>query len=625
MKLKFLLPLLITLIILFSCIKDEQENNESHFVYPEEIVSLYNLKDQSHVSLNSRVGIEFSYPIYNGQTTSGTSAMLKIDSAALVSENNIIFKTDSLTINTQSCSFLRGIGLSPGTTYTFYIKVHFVEWNGSTWTDVYTDSQIKYYERSYQFQTLIASIIASIYPFPDATSVPVFSSPYLAANFPFDKSITLPNSSQQFRIVLQSFDITQNNTPVPGNTNILDSIVRFIPNNWLSEATSFNMAIDIKWQKLVDGTWSDCLDLQDEIIGESVSRSFTTGGGSSTLWNDEDIIATYPVDRQYHFLKSETPYGYVLFTYPMDNFFANATNGLNYKYQVRFTENKTNTHYVKDMEYTSANQTAKFFIPQELKNETIYQLDFYLITNSDDTIDLKSIDFRTSKYNDFKSKINDLLQNGTTSMNVLAQYAGYNNELMFLRLNNTINNELIECFDKAEARIDPETNGQTGMARLEIVLDSNEFYLKYVYPVLYKSWLGEPFIPKFSRDPVPFGIPPVHAAYIDQPDYSEDAFKELSEEEIETNLTSQILLTKYIYFMFNNQPIYNEDEDDLEKQFSEHYINQAVESERGILLLSTNIPWYTEGNYQFKIKYVLPGLNTVSSYVKFNCILSLGK
>lgn len=102
---------------------------------------------------------------------------------------------------------------------------------------------------------------------------------------------------------MQDFKLYNNEVQITGSFFKADTMSWFVPKEWLPGGTTLEMQIKTQWQKLVGDTWTNCYNLQNEPIGEEISSSFTTKGSNGSLIDDEDIINTYPVDRQYHFLK----------------------------------------------------------------------------------------------------------------------------------------------------------------------------------------------------------------------------------------------------------------------------------------------------------------------------------
>lgn len=623
MKCRCIILLLIAFTLLYSCKKDEVEADPVYSDPQELIASCFPENNESGVGIHDRVGLQFIYPVYpRAQHNGGENIKIKVDSAALSTNGQLVYGTDSLQKDALSCYFKENKPFEPITTYILYMKIHIIKWDGSTWYDIMEEGEIKYYEYEIQFQTEMPyNIISNIYPSENATSVPVFHSPYFTTHLSFDSVVTFAFSNQQYRISLQDFKLFNNKVQVSGSYFKGDTMGWFVPEEWLTGGTTLEMEIETQWQKLMDDTWTNCYNLQDERIGEEVRWNFTTSGSNGSLIDDGDIIYTYPVDRQYHFLKSEYDYGYFLFKNAVDNLFLSTVSGINYQFKAIITENKTNTGFSQSIEYVGADKTARFNIPRELKNETIYKLELVQISDGQDTTVLKTIHFRTSKFDDFETKIDDLFKYGAGDLRCQTRGVDEpnNGEIMGYLFDKVSQNERIECFDKAEAQIDPDTKEQLGIARLEVILDDNEFYLSKIYPLVYAPWGDEPFMPVLQRDEHPFGIPPIHAAYIYQPNYTNYNYKILTDAEIENNNAPGTLFEEdeYINFIFRNQIFYIHDLQDLRQQIAEQYVGEPITNERLAMVVAARIGWYDEGYYQFKIKYVLPCMNKVTSEVRF--------
>ncbi|MBN1185048.1 MAG: hypothetical protein JXB49_22370 [Bacteroidales bacterium] len=621
MKSKIIALGMVMFIFVISCKKDE--NVEEHKLKkPDELVSVfYPQPDQSGVGLIPKIGVNFNYPLFLNEThIEEEDIKIVIDSATLFSEVKQKYGLESLKIGGLSCYFPQDDSLEPGTIYFFHLKVHAMVWDNSQWVPYTIEGEIEYHEYNFQFQTEIPyKVISNVYPEENSSSFSIYASPALYTKYPIDSMLTFAGFDQKFKIILKTMKLWHENNEISGSFKSDDTTAWLYLDEILPEGAQMKLEIEIQWQKLINDEWMNCIDLQNNAIEECIEVNFTTRGGTSTLICDDDIKASYPVNRQYHFLQDESDSGCIVFQYAMDHLFTGTLDGNPSKYWIVFSENKGNVSSSQEVVYNSKDKMFVFELPQNLKNETIYEYKLIGISQLEDTVTYKEMFFRTSRYNDFESKVNDLFEKGTSLLRILGtNQVAPNSETMHMVLEKARLSEEIECFDKAEAYTDVVSGAQSGLARIEALLEDNSYYQNYVYNKLYKSWDGELFKPEIHRDIYPYGIPPVHAAYIDQHEASYDDYAQLTDSQIQNNEAPQFLIDHTIAFIFCNQVIYKQDESDLYQQIIFFYsANDDLQlSERVLSFYNSSIPWILSGYYQYKIKYVLP-TGKVTSEIPF--------
>lgn len=148
----------------------------------------------------------------------------------------------------------------------------------------------------------------------------------------------------------------------------------------LPASSTVDLVIDIQWLD-ENGLLVETITKQHEISTTAVS--FPT----------EVIIGSYPVDRQYYFLKSEYDKAFFLLErLPVDIS----------EFTVSWLNTSDDIIHTSEVAKNQEKNRLDFDIPN-LENETIYAVELY-----DNIGLLKRIDFRTSKYDRFEQKISNL-------------------------------------------------------------------------------------------------------------------------------------------------------------------------------------------------------------------------
>lgn len=166
----------------------------------------------------------------------------------------------------------------------------------------------------------------------------------------------------------------------------------------LPPSATIDLTIDIQW-------WDE-----NNALVETITKQYeiTTAGESFPM---EVIAGTYPVDRQYYFLKDEYDKAFVaLERLPSD------VSSLS----VSWYDSSDKLMHSSGVTKNTDKNRLDFDLPQ-LENESIYAYELY----QDNSL-LKRVDFRTSKYNTFDQKIENLVVDAkATKVYYHSQYFKY--------------------------------------------------------------------------------------------------------------------------------------------------------------------------------------------------------
>jgi hypothetical protein len=156
-----------------------------------------------------------------------------------------------------------------------------------------------------------------------------------------------------------------------------------------------------------------------------------------------------------------------------------------------------------------------------------------------------------------------------------------------------------EYFDASEL---PAVPGAKNLIRAQALLESNRWYERHVYPLVYEGYPIQGWM-RVRRNPEPLGIPPVHDIY----------FRNLR---TTTDLTGTPAPTGFSneYLVYNVGQTVAADFYDLQR----HAVNSIVDNPAGVTarleaLALQPVPYLRYGVYKIRLSYTIPGINKTTS------------
>ena len=159
-------------------------------------------------------------------------------------------------------------------------------------------------------------VIATLTPEAGKSAVGVFSAPQAVFNLPINEPFTLVDegdesatSAQQFKIVLDEFEVLHGSTPIQGTYewNERRDVVAFNAHEILPGEQELTVVARVRFQEKKRGDWSDVTS-NGQKVTEEQRHTFTTEAAPTTV-PEENVVYSYPVHRQMHFLPQENPDG----------------------------------------------------------------------------------------------------------------------------------------------------------------------------------------------------------------------------------------------------------------------------------------------------------------------------
>ena len=483
-------------------------------------------------------------------------------------------------------------------------------------------------------ELLEQSIIASLTPKSGSDSVNVFVSPQLLLNIPCNEEMPLEidGVKKTYKVFVDSIilSIFATKTDVKGTWTYGDDnlVVTFDPETALESETKYKMRAKVSFREYVDGKWQPAKDSDGEEYTETEECVFTTGKRPDHIL-PEHLICSYPLDKMYNFYPKETKTGYICLSENYNYLFDKVPEGYEQKLRISTLDGKSQTSdfkHFKSSEVTNEKYELSFDLSKfAFDNQNIYKLEIvnipkriaqlnenvstdYKIENGDsirnisaegdfnqlETKQICEINFRTSKYNTLKEKVNSIDLDGKAFV--------YGTDLYMKNISKGF--ETDDFFDILEQQVRGETDK---LVYLEADLENTDWYKKSLYKYVYDNFTEKELAR--SRD---FNYKPTDAMTI----FNALSINHntLTDNEIQNGIATGI----YPHGMITYNVIFECDED---LRIAKTLISNKEKFGTGLTkteleILKNDFPQsYTKGEYPYKISYRLPGKGTITSTI----------
>lgn len=440
-------------------------------------------------------------------------------------------------------------------------------------------------ETEINFGTRFDDIEIDFLPKKNEGSVSVYFNPSLSFNYQMGEPLELNDRVRPNYTVVRIED----NMAQELNADIVWSAdktsVRFSMVDLLPESLQIKLLVNVHWEKFVDQAWQS---LGSDYETQYESTFYTNSITNSELIAISEFDYSYPYPFQINFLKGESGQGYIKLA-SIESDVENLT--INTSSTDLFTVFRDNTSsYYKEvpLTYNQEEKQFDFEIPSDLPNDKMLLADLF---GHDGTkpVSLTKIFFGTSFHNTLQEKIN--------AMTILS---GARRPLR------AGVHELLKSYIEGEVFDEAEVND---LISLEAILEANDYFNNDIYPLIYDG-IESGELSLTWRDGSQYGIVPKTAVYIRQ--YPSD--KEASYIDFQNSIRPYI--TNIGAFIYNQVDIYEKDYQDLREQVSN--ISNSQRSGWMNLIMSSSFPSIKKGNYDFIIRYTLPGTGEITSEVQMS-------
>ena len=250
---------------------------------------------------------------------------------------------------------------------------------------------------------------------------------------------------------------------------------------------SYKMDVKVRFEQKTDSVWQTIKDIDgNEYINEKNTEF--TAGNRPLSFNPKHILYSYPADRQRNFLPKETNLAYMILDFDY-SYLLNEYKAKGYEQKIRITPFGGETTTV-DFTYTTATngcgrgEIDYSFADFHFDNNVIYHLAVVNIAKDSSQTDasvpyeIYAIDFRTSSYNTFPEKMDNIsyMESG-----VFSQSAGTIGQLIW---NFEDLSEVVESFDLCDYNYYQQTNS---LLRVNLDYDNCQWYKEKIAPLIYEN------------------------------------------------------------------------------------------------------------------------------------------
>ncbi|HZH78924.1 MAG TPA: hypothetical protein VEY88_23050 [Archangium sp.] len=389
--------------------------------------------------------------------------------------------------------------LPPDARLRLVVKVRWEGRRGETWVPAYKNGKELAETVEHSFWTRSEAqrepLIKDVTPVEGTLEVSGVTAPTVQLAVKTGKPVPLPSSNgKPYRAKVDVMKLYQGEVELAGTVRATEGseVVSFEPTELLQAGEPLRFMVQAHWEKEVEGTWKPVMRGGSPLVETRESR-FTARAHDASRVLAENVVFSYPVARQYHFLKFESHMGSVQLLRSQARLFQLSDAEGTWQLLARFSTPGIMPQEVI-LKYDEASRRASFGIPPTLFNEKIYTLSLVKVPADGGARPerlLHTLTFRTSRYDTFMAKL-DAARFSPNAFGVNVMPAVESLAL------SCITDEL---FDKAESH-------QTGLVQAEFVPRGNVWYEQHIEPLIYRSYV-EANLQVSWRDVTVLGFPPL--------------------------------------------------------------------------------------------------------------------
>ncbi|MBN2750871.1 MAG: hypothetical protein JXR57_15380 [Bacteroidales bacterium] len=472
------------------------------------------------------------------------------------------------------------------------------------------------------------SVISEISPAEGATDISVFNTPQVAFNMPIGEEFEMLDENeknQKYKIELSHFNVMVNGVPFNGENkwNNDRTVISFETKDIYPSQTQVTVETKVKFLTLKDGKWIPFTVNGTEQFEEK-TQTFTTGDRPDHI-PSQCVEYVYPIQGMANLYWRESNSGYIQLTHDFGYLLNKEPEWQN---TVVFFANSQNSQQVPFL-YANENRRLTFTIPNNLSNETIYnikitkqpvvtansvdanvksviteQTDEYETTEADiegvRSVDLErklyQIDVRTSRFATFKEKMNSIaFQSYTITDQVLTGVSNLQR-----------NGRCSEGFDQVDLNL----------IHMTFSLANNKWFTGTIRPLVYEGYPLHSSLRISYRDTSVLGLIPLKAGSIVS--WSNNFNIE--------NYAAGATVTyscDMLFFKYTGNLVMYYDYIDLRDKSARYYNPSSPQSaayQRFITGHFAPIKLFVGDRVNTTLKYILPGTNSSNSVAAIDMV-----
>lgn len=468
-------------------------------------------------------------------------------------------------------------------------------------------------------------VIADMKPRADSV-VSVFTAPQVSFNTSINTQFSMMDHQDRissYRVKIHSFNMSNKKQDIATSIRFNESmdVASLKTEDVLPANSELKLHCSIFWEKNLDNSGWRPVTIDGKLYLESDSTVFTTGGLPDFI-PAENVVYSYPTDRQYHLHLGEERTGYIQLDFGQDYLFEeNKTDP--FVYVVEFLERGVPVAS-EPIRYDVTQNRISFVIPEVLEKEKVFNMRLLLrvvgqkvdenvsrnekmLTSTDDEEiygnenllngsilesrekKIYELHFRTSKFDRFLEKFNSL-----TGKRDIFDVAVGNVTVIGQRITTS------EGFDEVELK----DTGDRRQAFVRLEADGgNKWFKDYISRFLYDAYPIDDDVKIEWRDVRILGLKPLKAVSL----RNESGAIFLTDNEItrgfSRNSGTGVILGYYVPFYAFRDFI------ELRNKAASRFIDNWNDAGAGAkdLLRYSSFTDILEGNYKVLVKYFLPG------------------
>lgn len=476
-------------------------------------------------------------------------------------------------------------------------------------------------------------VIADVTPANSSIDVDVFTSPQVAFNYAVNQPFTIKDvegNQRTFRIKLNHFNFVHDGILINGTKtwNPDNDLLVFESHDILPGEATIEYSVKVTFEEKKNGAWL-ALKENNEVVEEVVSGSFLTGPAPDYI-PENNIEYSYPLAGQVNFHKDEHSTGYIQLKQGQAYLFEDP-DIWDFKAKMVYDD----IEKMSDLEYDANSKLVSYNIPSGLQNSTIYYVKLVRVpatTNkgkfsnmnvvsenvalegeSNMEINRKDLEgnietyeenllyethIRTSKYATFSAKIDAMSYDQGWVTPVVEDYQGVYNIGLNLTADELFDHYEISGVSTDNLNVEPLVQPVAGL--------NSFWYNNTVKPAIYDKLPLGGSINVNWRTGEQYGIPPAKAII---PIFWYDLPNKLTETNISTNSfsygsTSFTLVYRLPFIVFR-------DHENISSQAANVPATRPASIQSYLSVTYPNI--VAHKTYYVRLKYVLPGINTVTT------------
>ena len=463
-------------------------------------------------------------------------------------------------------------------------------------------------------------VIGDYTPSKGATAVDVFTAPQIVFNMPIGQVFNITDDAGKrlsFRARLEYFNIREgaNNIPATMEWNDDNTVVILNTPNILPGEKTLRMTARVSFEQESNGSWTPYL-VDGVPYAETIENDFVTDKEPLEIRPD-NVAYTYPVINQLNYYKDETDKGYILLKKGQDNLFAKSDD---FKQICRIT---ADGEQVREFQLFYTTGKVSFSMPRDLKNGKAYTLQLLNVPTVEDLSIDRNVTTTTTSQNAGSGSLTVQTKQAEGSVNNLTErviytlqfrsslYSTFSEKMDRLPtttsswpLDNGIDElrYMVNCNELFDAQ-EVDVNGNSSILQFEAILDENPWYKENIYPYVYAGYPVAPLLKLGWRNTDILGVPPVKAIYLRQ-----------NPTGLKLDANSVAVRQGYASFVYNLPYYFAWDFVHMQANVVNAMISGGVTIPANMkTIVERQFRRITPGNYRFRIKYVLPGINTTTS------------